>query len=228
MPTVHRKIFTEETEDELLHLTRDEVTLYLTDKQRTFCEHYIKNHNIKIAAINAGYSTRSAHIVGWKLRQDENVNRYIAWLKLLVGRECHIRAVDFIDQYIRIAFSDITDFVTVEEGKLRLTDSSKVDGQLISKIRSGKDGISVELVDKLKALEKLEHYFDVMPKDWRQRIEERKLELASQKLELEKLRAGQGIDEEVDDGFIEALKESAQQVWGEEEGLVDISDEPAE
>jgi len=216
MPKVFRKIFTEETEEELMAMTRDEVTDQLTDKQRLFCEAFVKNYNIRIAAIKAGYNKNTPHVIGWKLRQNPDINRYIAWLKLLVANKFFIGATDIIDQYVRIAFADITDFAKIEKGKLRIIDGSEIDGQLVSEIKSGKDGVTIKLVDKLKALEKLEHYFDVMPKDWRQKIEERKVEIMQQRLELDKVRAGQGEEELADDGFIEALKSSAQQVWEDE------------
>jgi len=216
MAKVYRKIFTDETEEELMSMTREEASLELSDKQRRFCELFVKNLNVRVAAAKAGYSTKTSHIMGYKMRQDPNINRYIAWLKLRVGKECHVSAVDIIDQYVRIAFADITDFVEIKGGKLTIIDDSQLDGQLITKIRSGKGGITVELADKLKALEKLEHYFDVMPIDWKQKIEERKIQLLEQRLEIERIKAGQGDDEIVDDGFIEALKGSAEQIWADE------------
>lgn len=222
MPAPYRKLFTDETEEELLNMTRDEVTLNLNDKQRAFCEYYIGNYNIKMAAVKAGYAPKSAHVVGWKLRQDPDVNRYLAWLKLQVGRECHIQAVDIIDHYIRIAFSDITDFIEIKEGKfggkkVNIVDLERIDGQLVKKVSQNTNGgFSIEMVDKMRALQKLEQYFDVMPKDWRQKIEERKLELAEQKLELEKIKIGLHEEAIEDDGFIEALIGSTESVWEDE------------
>jgi len=216
MPTVYRKVFTDETEEELKIMTRDEVTLELSDKQRAFCEYYVGKYNIKTAAIKAGYSKKSAHIFGWKLRTQPDCNRYIAWLKLRIANDLHVDVMDIIDQYIRIAFADVTDFVKIENGKLKLIDADSIDGQLITKIRQGPHGITIELADKLRAMEKLEHYFDVMPKDWRQKIEEKKLELMRERIEIERIKAGQQEVEDGDDGFIEALKDSAKETWGDE------------
>lgn len=216
MPTVIRKIFTDETEEELAQMSRDEVTLPLNDKMRRFCEHYVKNFNIRMAAIKAGYSATSAHITGWKLRQKPEVNRYIAWLKLRVGRECHVTAMDIIDQYTRIAFADVTDFITFKGNEVKLTNSDKIDGQLVTKVKQGRDGITIELADKLSALDKLERYFDVMPKDWREKIEERKLELIKERIDFEKAKAGLEDVEDSDDGLLQALKESAEEVWEDE------------
>jgi len=217
MPIVYKKLYLEETEEELMSMSREEVTASLTDRERAFCEHYTRNFNITLATKRAGYKHRSAHNVGWKIRQKPEVNRYIAWLKLKTAKQCHVEAVDIVDQYIRIGFADITDFATIKNGKVQLVDSDMIDGQLVTEVKQGRDGITIKLADKLAALDKLERYFDVMPKDWREKIEERKLEILKQKVELEKLRLGVGEEEAGDDGFIDALRESAEEVWNGEE-----------
>lgn len=210
----------EESEEELLQMTKAEASEGLTDKEQRFCEYYCRNLNIKIAAIKAGYGKESAHMVGYKLRRKQKVNRYICWLKLLATKEHCIKASDIIDKYVRIAFADMTDFVEVKNNRIKLVNGDELDGQLISKIKQGKDGVSIELYDKLRALEKLEKYFDVWPKDWKQAIEEKKLEIMREHLELEKIKAGQfEIKEGEDDGLLEALKGTATEVWedGEDE-----------
>lgn len=219
MPTVHRKIFLNETEEEIAKMTRQEVTLNLTEKEIKFCEGYTHNKNIKIAAIKAGANPNSAAVWAWKIRQKEDVNRYIAWLKLKVSREAHVNALQIIDMYARAAFSDMTDFIDVAYGKIKPKDLRLVDGQLIQSIKQGKDGsVSITLIDKMDALKKLEIFFDVMPKDWRASIEERKLELLEERLDLDKRRYGVVRDPVEDDGFLEALRGSCSEVWeGEEE-----------
>jgi phage terminase small subunit len=220
MPAKLRKIYTEETEEELRALSRDEVTDELSDKERKFCELYTRNYNVGIAAKKAGYKVSTAHVIGWKIRQKPAVNRYIAWLKLNASDKCQVKATDVIDHYTRIAFADISDFVEVDvRGKLKLINSEMIDGQLVKSIRQGKDGITVELYNKLEALEKLERYLDVMPADWKQQIEVKKLEVLQKRLELEQQKAGILSDEIEDDGFIEALKGSAKEVWEDSEDV---------
>lgn len=216
MPAAYRKVFTDVTEEELMKMTREEACLNLNDRQRKFCELYVKNFNVILAAKQAGYSPHSAHNVGWRIRQDPECNRYIAWLKLRLAKDCHVTAMDVIDHYARIAFADITDFVTIKEGKVTLKNEDMIDGQLVISVKKGKDGIHIELADKLKALDKLEKFFDVMPKDWRQKLEERKVDLLEQRLEIERIKAGQLGDDDEDDGFVEAIKGSAEEVWGDE------------
>ena len=215
MPVAYKKIFVDVPEEELFNMTRDEATLNLNDKQIRFCEEYAKSFNIKLAAIKAGYSKKSAHTAAWKVRQNPDCSRYIAWLKLRISQQCHIHAVDIIDHYARIAFSDITDVCEVKDGKITIQDTDMIDGQIVKSIKKGRDGISVEMYDKFSALAKLERFFDVMPKDWRQDIEERKVKILEERLELDKRKMGEGETSE-DDGFLEALREQATVVWEDE------------
>ena len=121
-----------------------------------------------------------------------------------------VNAVDLIDQWIRIAFSDMTDFVNIHPGYITLKPASEVDGQLIKSIKSGRDGVSIELHDKLKALDCLSKYIDDMPKDWKQ-----KLELLEEEFKLKKKVYELENPQQKDDGFIEAIKESAKVIWEE-------------
>lgn len=212
MPAAYKKVFTEETEAELFKMTRAEATLNLNDKQIKFCEEYARTFNIKLSAVRAGYSKKSAHTAAWKIRQNPDCSRYIAWLKLRVSQKVFVEAVDIIDHYARIAFSDITDVCEVKEGKITVQDTDMIDGQIVKSIKKGRDGVTVEMYDKMTALAKLERYFDVMPKDWKQQLEERKVTILEQRLEMDKKKMGEGI-ETFDDGFIEALKETAEAVW---------------
>ena len=91
-----------------------------------------------------------------------------------------------------------------------------IDGQLVKSIKTGRDGISIELHDKMRALEQLARYVDDMPSDWKQRIEERKMQLMEQEFELKKKTSELDNPDKEDDGFIEAIKASAESVWTDE------------
>lgn len=221
MPVVSRKVFIEENEDELLKMPRIAVTEMLTEKQCKFCELFVKNMNGKMACIKAGYKPTSAHIMSWKLRQNPEIARYIAWLKVRISKELHVDAIDIIDHYIRIAFADIYDFVEVKDNKVFLTDSEQLDGQIVKSVKQGRDGITVELYNKMEALEMLSRYFDIMPKDWKQKIEERKVDLMKERLDIERIKAGQvEATDDTDDGFISALRETADEVWDDNQGIL--------
>lgn len=213
MPTVYKKTFVNATEEELARMTRDEACLNLSDKKRKWCEAYVGNFNAKIAAKKAGYSVHSAATVGWKLRQDPDIQLYLAWLKLKVSNKAWIRPEDIVDMYARIAFADVTDFVTVKKGRMQIVDSDMMDGQLVKSVKQGRDGVSLEMYDKLSALSRLERFFEEMPKDWKERLEERKVAIMEERLKLDRERLGLANEEIEDDGFIEALKDAAEEVW---------------
>lgn len=218
MVKAYEKVSIDETEAELLSYSRAEVTARLTDKQKVFCETYARNFNVKLAAIQAGYcvnNAAAAHTYGAKLRGQPDVARYIAWLNAGVLSKTQISVLHIIDQYMRIAFADMTDFVDIVGNSVRLKPGAKIDGQLVASVKRGKDGITYELHDKMKALAKLDLYFNVMPADWRQKIEERKVELLEQRIEIERQKAGLLGNDSDDDGFIAAIMGSTEEVWGD-------------
>ncbi|MEK5070268.1 terminase small subunit [Sporosarcina sp. FSL K6-1508] len=187
----------------------------LTDKQRLFCIYYIKSFNATMAAIKAGYATNSAHVRGSELVRNSKVADEIRRLKGEMQQGIFIDAMDVLNKYIQIAFADITDFVEFgsvemeqrhpETGKVMLDANFKpitykmsqvdfknddiVDGSLISEVKQGKDGVSVKLLDKMKALDMLSKYFDVLSDNDKKRLQEEKLkaDIARTKAETEKL-----------------------------------------
>ncbi|PAF13691.1 terminase [Shouchella clausii] len=177
----------------------------LTDKQRLFCIYYVKSFNQTLAAIKAGYSPDRAHVTGSELVRNRKVADEIRRLKGEMQQGVFVDAMDVLNKYIQIAFADITDYATFgkkeievmgpfgpikdENGNLLTKDvnyvdfkeSDMVDGTIVTEVKQGKDGISIKLADKMKALEKLELYFDLLPDKHKRRMEEEKLKLAQLK-----------------------------------------------
>ena len=186
----------------------------LTDKQRLFCIYYIKSFNQTMAAIKAGYSRDRAHVTGSELVRNSKVAAEIRRLKGEMQQGIFIDAMDVLNKYIQIAFADITDFVdfgSVEEsernpetGEVLLDDnmnpltykrafvdfkeSDEVDGTIITEVKLGKDGVAVKLADKMKALEMLSRYFDLLSDNDKKRLQEEKLkaDIAKTKADIDK------------------------------------------
>lgn len=208
----------------------------LTDMQRLFCLHYLKTFNATQSAIKAGYAPDSAHVQGSRLLSNDKIKREIRRLKTEMRSELFIDALDVLEQYAKIAFADITEFVDFDtelvpvmgmHGPVVMTNpatgkkepllkevnvvkfkgSWMVDGQLISEVKQGRDGASIKLMDKMRALEKLEQYLDVIPDEWKRKIDEEKLAIDKAKLDLERLKItgdGAGSDREAINDFIKA------------------------
>lgn len=204
------------TEEELLSMKKREAVRGLTEQQMNFCEYYIEGHNRNMALIKAGYSNRGA---GYALRllHNEHIQRYICWLKARVLREHYINASDIIDAWVRIAFSDMTDFVEIYPYSIKLKSAAQVDGQLVKSIKSGRDGVSIELYDKMKALDNLAKYVEDMPKDFKTRLEERKVELLEEELAMKKRAQEASIPQQEDDKFMDAIRDSVQSIWDSDE-----------
>ena len=83
---------------------------------------------------------------------------------------------------------------------VRLNQSDYVDTQLIQEVKQGKNGVSIKLADKQKAIEWLSKYFLMHPGD--------KL-----KAEFDRKKAGVDDTEYETDGFLEALREGTAEMF---------------
>ncbi|MRA75654.1 terminase, partial [Bacillus thuringiensis] len=105
-----------------------------------------------------------------------------------------------------------------------LHEADMVDGSIITEVKLGKDGVSVKLADKMKALDKLSQYFDLVPDNFKRKIEEErhKIQMEVQKAQIDKIKAdtsrikGDEGEEYEDDGFIDALEGKTAEVWEDE------------
>ncbi|MCU5755682.1 terminase small subunit [Bacillus cereus] len=230
------------TKEKLKEILEDEE---LTEKERLFCLYYVKYFNGTQAALKAGYSKDGAHVQASRLLRRERVSSYIKELKGELVENVFVEAMDVLKEYIKIAFADITNYVTFGQkevpvmgmfGPMKdeagneitrivnyvdLHEADMVDGSIITEVKLGKDGVSVKLADKMKALDKLTQYFDLVPDNFKRQIEEErhKMQLEVQKAQIDKIKAdtarikGEDGEEYEDDGFKEALECKVEEVW---------------
>ncbi|MGI6168258.1 MAG: terminase small subunit [Christensenellales bacterium] len=157
----------------------------LSERQKLFCFFYLQSFNARMAAIKAGYSSRS-HDAPWRLMRNEKVLQAIGELKREMVEKAHLDAEDVLGMYVKIAFADILDYVKIQgSGKdtfLEVNSLEKVDGQLVEEISASARGIRLKLCDRMKALEKLEKYFDLLSDSWRRELAQKKLEMGDKRL----------------------------------------------
>ena len=119
-------------------------------------------------------------------------------------------------------FGPVTDPETGEEmthmvNYVDLNEHSLVDTSVIAEVKQGRDGVSIKLADKMKALEKLEIYFDLLPDKFQRKLAEAKIDIERQKLEIARTKTGEEEPEENnDDNFINALSGKVSEVWPDE------------
>lgn len=172
----------------------------LTDKQRLFCIYYVRRFNATKAyqkAYECSYET--AMVEGSKCLRKPKVKEEIYKLKQNRLNQEFLSEEDIFQKYMDIAFSDITDYVSFKTEEVpvmsmkgpveiknqktgqteilkekasvvRLKDSTTVDGTIVSEIRQGKDGVSIKLADRMKALQWLSDHMDLATEEQKARI----------------------------------------------------------
>lgn len=215
----------------------------LTDKQRLFCIHYIRCFNATKAyqrAYACGYE--AAMINGSRLLRNDKVKEEILRLKQERLNREFLSEADIFQKYMDIAFADITDYMIFgteevpvmsmygpvkikdpETGKekpltkivntVRFKNSSEVDGTILLEVKQGRDGASIKLADRMKALQWLSDHMDLGTEEQKAKIAQIKAQT-----EITKLKAQKDENEKIeDDGFLEALKGTAAEDWKNEE-----------
>lgn len=160
----------------------------LTDKQRLFCLYYIKCFNATKAyqkAYECDY--RIAQSNGYRLLTNAYIKKEIAQLKQnRLNREM-LDVSDIFQKYMDIAFADIADYVDFgtlsytyidrkgEEKEaftsyVRLKGSDTVDGTIVREVKMGKEGASIKLNDRMRALQWLADHMELATEEQRSRI----------------------------------------------------------
>lgn len=216
----------------------------LTDKQRLFCMYYIRSFNATKAyqkAYQCDYFTAKAH--GFELLQSVAIKAEIQRLKQERLNREFLSETDIFQKYMDIAFSDITDYLTfgTEEvpvigasglvevkdpdtgekkpltkivNVVRFKPSAEIDGTILTEVKQGKDGASIKLADRMKALDWLATHMDLA-------TAEQKAKIAQINAQTERLKQDNEQEELADDGFLQALEGNAAADW---EGWTDEPD----
>lgn len=160
----------------------------LTDKQWLFCLYYTKYWNATKAYQKVYESTyETARAEGSRNLAKPSIREEIERMKNEIAENVMIDGRVVLQKYIDIAFADMGDYTTfgVEEeiaydddgfpkvdangnpkkysySYVRLKDSRETDTSLITEVRQGKDGISIKLADKMKAMEFLAKHTNLL------------------------------------------------------------------
>lgn len=152
----------------------------LTPEQQMFCIYYSRTFNAAQSYQKAyGCSYESAIANGSRLLTNDKVRAEIERLKEIKRQQIVASADDIVELQMRIAFADIGNYVSFGQKEVTdietdetymisvvdLKESKNTDTQLIQEVKRGKDGVSVKLADKQKAIDWLSKYFLVHPDD---------------------------------------------------------------
>ena len=206
----------------------------LDEERQLFCIYYLKYHNKVKAYQKVKPSTpyNSACVMASRWSKEPAVIEEINRLKKELYEDALLDPHDIVQKYIDIAFADINDYleygreevpvivknpITCEDEILKQTvnmvkfkESAYVDGTILSEVKKGKDGASIKLSDRMKALDWLSKHMNLATEEQRAKIDlikaqTRKIAIDDEKEEIE------------DDGFLDALNASAKEDWEDEE-----------
>jgi len=150
----------------------------LTAKQEKFCNEYLINLNATQAAIRAGYSEKTAAVIGAENLIKPNIANFIQERQKELQEETGITQKRVLEEYAKIAFSDIRQMFDGNNMLLSLKDvpddiaaclsSVEVDqlwgASMDSKVQIGETK-KVKVWNKINALDSLARHFGMFEKD---------------------------------------------------------------
>ena len=155
----------------------------LSEQQKQFCLEYSRFPNATKAYLKAyGCSWQTANAHAWELVGKRGIQEELKRIREARSKDWLIDDGTIIQEWLKMAFTDLTDFVefrkvfveyqTDEEGmpqlddngemipyyrnEVHFKDSQQVDGTVIQEVKKGKDGVSLKLYDKQRALIELQ------------------------------------------------------------------------
>ena len=167
----------------------------LTERQARFVAEYLVDLDATKAAKRAGYSEKTAYSIGFENLRKPEIQEAIQAAMDARAQRTEITQDRVLQELAVIGFSRATDFVQLDEnGRVILTptdDLTEEQRRAVASIKEGKFGVELRLHDKLSALQLLGQHLGMF--------------------------TGKGAqqDETPDDGFVDALKEEAEEVWQE-------------
>jgi len=183
----------------------------LNDKQRLFIAYYVKCWNATKAYQKAyGCAYTTARTEGSRLLANPNIREEIIKVRDGLTEDALLDKRTLIQKWIDIAFADITDYVKFgrqeevvynDDGQpeldmngnvktyafnyVHLNESAEIDGTLVTEVKQGKDGISVKLADKMKALEFLSKHMDLLNENERKQLQNEQLKCSNEAKRIE-------------------------------------------
>lgn len=86
----------------------------LTDKQEMFCKEYMIDLNATQAAIRAGYSEKTADVIGCENLVKPNIQAYIADLKAKRSEKVEVTAEKILEHLNTLRSSNINDYIEIK------------------------------------------------------------------------------------------------------------------
>lgn len=204
-----------------------------------YCLKY-HNHVKAYQKVKPKVTYGSAAVMASRWYKLPEVQEEIKRLKVEMYADALLDPQDIVQKYIDIAFADLNDYLeygrelvpvmgpfgpvtvkdeltgeTVELKKeinvVKLKDSVFADGTILSEVKQGRDGASIKLSDRMKALDWLGRHMNLVTEEQRAKID-------LIKAQTQNITGGNDEEiEDADDGFMEALNGTVEEDWDDYE-----------
>lgn len=130
----------------------------LTQKQQAFCEEYLVDLNATQAAIRAGYSKKTANVIGPENLSKPCISEYIQKNMDKRSARTEITADDVLNELAKMGFANMEDYTSVSDGVL-VADLSAVTRDQMAAVQEftvdvrsekGQGGENTDTVEKFK------------------------------------------------------------------------------
>ena len=155
----------------------------LSEQQKQFCLEYSRFPNAtKAYQVAYGVDYKTAHSNSYRLMANEGIRAEVRRIQEARSEDWLLHDSIIINQWMKMAFTDLTDFVEFRKvfvdyerddedmpklddngemipyyrNEVHFKDSQQVDGTVIQEVKKGKDGVSLKLYDKQRALIELQ------------------------------------------------------------------------
>lgn len=217
----------EELKEEVVDKIYDELFgSDLTKKQKKFVLYYLSSYNVTQSYMRA-YDCKNksnAYVNGAQLLRSSPIQSALKRAKKIMQTTYNIDPMQYLEFLLKAAYADIGDYISFSEeevpvmdkegniiydettgesmkkkvNRMHLVNSDEVDTSIVTSIKQGRDGITINLVDKMKAWEKIKDFFE-----WQTKKEEKN---------------------KMDNNIIEAINNSAKSAWAEGEENNDLEE----
>lgn len=173
----------------------------LNEERQLFCIYYLKYHNQVKAYMKVKPNSKydSASVLANRWMKEPAVKKEIDRLKKERFIEALLDPQDIVQKYIDIAFADLNDYLeygretvqvmgpfgpvmiknedgsevplTKEINIVKFKDSAYCDGTILSEVRQGRDGASIKLSDRMKALDWLAEHMGIATDEQKAKVE---------------------------------------------------------
>ena len=141
------------------HVNTDTDDVKLTAKEEKFCYQYVLLLNATKAAINAGYSVKTARSIGYENLTKPHIQKRIKYMKENLAETSGISAMRVLKEHEKIAFADAGQlregWMSLKEFEQLTDDQKAIIQEITTKETKHGTEVKIRLYDKQRSLDSI-------------------------------------------------------------------------